>query len=374
MADILDYIDWRGDLSMEQDGLNDVDSLILCRLAYLPFERIVPGDFSTPPMTVQQAVKEYFVMHGHATSHSQEKRKLQDEALLTALGENPRYADMTLMGYVKQTSAKEEKQFAALTIDTGDGMHYLAFRGTDNTLIGWKEDLNMSFLATVPAQTEAVAYLERAAQALPGMLRLGGHSKGGNLAAYAAAFCKEKTQERIASVSNHDGPGFDASLLEQPGYQRIKQRIRTFVPQTSVIGMLLGHEEEYTVIHSTQNGLMQHDLYSWEVGRNGFITLEHVDNSSRFIDRTIKDWVAKLPAEKREKFFDALFEILSRTDAKTVQELTASWFKNARVISQSLKDVDEPTKELILEVLKSLLRAAKENIWDFLPGQRNLIK
>ena len=205
---------------------------------------------------------EYFMIHGYLDPSRADQRAREDEAHLKALRENRRYANMTLKGYVQQTDPVEEKQFAAITVETMDGLHYLAYRGTDSTLIGWKEDLNMSFQTTVPAQREAVEYLNRAAEMLAGELRLGGHSKGGNLAAYAASFCESQVQQRIRSVSNNDGPGFASSILEQQGYQRIKQRIHTFLPQSSVIGMLLGHEEEYTVIPRTQRGLMQHDLSS----------------------------------------------------------------------------------------------------------------
>lgn len=123
---------------------------------------------------------------------------------------------------------------------------------------------------------------------------LGGHSKGGNLAVYAAAFCPAALQERIAAVYNNDGPGFDADVIALPGYQRICARVQTFVPQSSIVGMLLEHEEAYTIIHSTGDGFGQHNLYTWEVLRDRFVTLETVTNGSRFLDRTLKQWLAGL--------------------------------------------------------------------------------
>ena len=364
MADIFEYLAWRGDLRMKSAVFNPVDSLILCRLSYIPFDGIVASSHTGGSLTIVQAAERFFSPEGEKAAAGKVLFR-EDTRLLSALAQSGRFGSMRLSGYVNQIDPEEQKQFSAITVHLEDGSVFIAFRGTDNSLIGWREDFNMSYLPTVPSQHDAVAYLESAAQQAGGGLRLGGHSKGGNLAVYAASFCAEILQSRILEVYNNDGPGFDAEVISRGGYQAIKDRIHTFVPQSSVIGMLLEHEEAYTVIHSTQTGIMQHDIYSWEVTRDGFICLDTVSGSSRFIDRTLKEWVAGMDQGQRGKFFDALFEIIGATNAKTTTELTADWLKTARLLLRSLKNVDTPTRKLISHTLGSLLGAAKKSLRRF---------
>ena len=284
MTNILDYLRWRGDLSFEQDALNDVDGLILCRLAYLPFEEVVTEDFAALPQTLAEACAR---VQKRVESGEAAVRIKNDLPLMEAVQRAQRFSGMRLCGYVNRRDSAQEKQFSAVTFLLSDGI-FVAFRGTDGTLVGWKEDFNMSFTA-VPAQKDAVAYLEAAAQAYGGAIRLGGHSKGGNLAVYAAAFCTAPVQARIESVRSNDGPGFTADVLAAPGYDAIAARAHTYVPQSSVVGMLLQHEEAFTVVHSTYTGLAQHDVFSWEVEGKHFLTVQSVTGGSQLADRALKD-------------------------------------------------------------------------------------
>ncbi|MDR1238473.1 MAG: DUF2974 domain-containing protein, partial [Treponema sp.] len=257
--------------------------------------------------------------------------------------------------------------FAALTIFTGDGSAFITYRGTDATLVGWKEDLNMSFSAAVPSQLEAVSYLGKMAGKIRGPLRIGGHSKGGNLAVYAAAFCGKKIQSRITVIYSNDAPGFHHTVMDSAGYRAIREKICAFVPQDSVIGMLFEHEDDYTVVKSTQTGLLQHDVYSWEVTHNDVVRLDAVTQGSRFIDRTLKEWIGGLNKTQREQFTETLFTILSSTEAKSFPELGAGWLKNTGLMIQSLTSVDESTRELVFNAVAALLKAAKNNINTLLP-------
>ena len=222
---------------------------------------------------------------------------------------------MILTGYVNQLNTEEEKQFSAITILMPDDTMYVAYRGTDNTIVGWKEDFNMSFQALVPSQIDAAKYLANIAEKYQYKIRVGGHSKGGNLAVYAAAFCDKKIKKRIIDVYNNDGPGFQEKIIETTEYQEILPKVHTYMPQTSIIGRLLNHEERITILKSTQTGIMQHDLYTWQVLGDKFIRDEFT-NSSEFIDHTISDWLKAVSPEQREKFIDTLFEVLNATEAR----------------------------------------------------------
>ena len=362
MSNLFDYMDWRGDLTVKQDPLNEIDGLVLSRLSYLPFDGIVSpaiGEW----MTIGQAAQKF-----RQTGDPSAKVFLEeDNHLLSAMEESERFRNMSLSGYVNQIDYRAEKQFSAVVIKVSEDLFFISYRGTDNTLVGWKEDFNMGFMTPVPAQKDAVDYLERAASVLYGELMTGGHSKGGNLAVYAAAFCSDAVRRRITGVYNNDGPGFDENIIKMPGYSAICQRIHTFVPQSSVVGMLLEHEEKYTIIHSTQKGILQHDIYSWEAVRNHFVCLDTITNGSKFIDKTLKGWVADMSRERREQFFDSLFTILEATNAKTVKELTSNWYESALAILKSLKNMDEPMRQMISQTLSLLLKSAKENIPIMLP-------
>lgn len=363
MSNILDYLRWRGDIPIEQSPFNDVDNLILARLSYIKFDGIVPESVDEIGIELGEAIAilrnpdagNPFGVHYDTLSDD-------DKVLLALLSESRRFNRMLLTGYTNDFDPDAEKQFSSLTILPGDSTAYIAFRGTDNTIVGWKEDFNMSFTTPVPAQTESVRHLKKIASLLDLPLRIGGHSKGGNLAVFSASFCPEEVQRRIICVYNNDGPGLDTDTISKPGYQRVKDRIITFVPQSSIVGMMLEHEEDYMIVHSTQSGMAQHDPYSWEVLRSDFVTHGGLTEGSRFIDKTLKRWVAEVDPEKRKLFIDTLYEIISSTDVKTVREFSASWGKNAVTFARAYKNMDEDTRNILREVVAALIRIARENL------------
>ncbi|MDR2617592.1 MAG: DUF2974 domain-containing protein [Treponema sp.] len=371
MADIFDYLEWRGDLSLEQSPFNPVDNIILTHLSYLPLDNIVPGIDDSEAISLEEAARTFAKAMKKKPGHFDKLFVCpKDPLLLTALGASRRYGGMGLTGYINQIDPEVEKQFAALTILTGDKSSFITYRGTDNTLVGWKESFNMSFSAEIPAQREAVCYLEKTARQIRGPLRIGGHSKGGNLAVYAASFCSKKIRRRISEIYSNDAPGFKAHVIHSEGYKAIRDKIISFVPETSVIGMLFEHENNYTVVKSTQTGLLQHDVYSWEVAPADVVRLKRINKESRFIDRTIKEWLAGLDYKQRQSFTEALYTILSSTETSSIPELTAGWLRNAVVMIQSLTSIDDQSRDMVFKTLSALLRAAKNNIYTLLPAQK----
>lgn len=359
MDTIFDYIKWRGDLSVENAAFNEIDSLILARLSYVPFDEIHLQNAGMP-ITVREAATRLLNIQ-NVERHVLCK---YDMDLLSALSENDRYCDMELSGYVNRIDAYTQMQFSAVTVKVTDTLSYLSFRGTDDTLVGWKEDFNMSFMCPVPAQENAVMYLEDMAESMQGEIILGGHSKGGNLAVYSAAFCKRKVQERIVEVYNFDGPGFDESILKTDEYRSISEKVITFVPQSSIVGMLLEHEESYVIVKSMEKGILQHDIYSWEVERDRLLHLERVTNSSRFINHTLKKWVSEIDAAQREQFIDALYAVVTQTNAHTLREMGDNWLDSAKMIISATRNMDEDTRKLIVKSLTMLVRSAKDSVKD----------
>ena len=349
VGNLLDYLNWRGDLSLEQVPFGPVDALILSVLSYVHFGGLVPGE-RTASVPLGRTAQAYLNLPSARRGRC---RCGEDLALLKTLAGAPRFASMGLACYASRFVPKEETQVSALAVLPGDGSAFLAFRGTDGTLVGWKEDFNLSFLDVIPAQLEAAEYVRAFAGGFTGPLRLGGHSKGGNLAVAGAALCPMKIRDRIETVWSFDGPGFNSYLLDRPGYQELLTRIQSFVPKSSVVGLLLAHEEAHTVVESSQKGLFQHDPYSWQVLGPDFVRTEEVDSGSRRIDRTLKDWLSGLTNQQRETVVDTLYELLSSGDAKTVKEA----LEPQNLASALLAALDADPKDL-LTVASSLARLA----------------
>lgn len=357
MTTLFDYLSWRGDLPLSADPFHEVDGVILARFTYMPFHRVLQRD-SLTPTTVEAVCRALLALPDIETA----VRRRGDTDLLRALVESPRYKGMELTAYADRLDAESQTQFSAITVKLEEDHYCVAYRGTDNTLIGWKEDFNMGFVCPVPGQKLAVDYLQKAARRLPGRLTVCGHSKGGNFAVYAAAFCGDEIQDRIEAVYNYDGPGFDSKVLSEPGYQRICKKIQTFVPQSSVVGMLLGHEEKYIIVHSEQTFLQQHDTYSWEVRQKHFHYLDTVDNSSRFVDYTLKAWLAQMTPAQREQFVDAIYEVMRQTNAHTLHQMNENWLASAASILKSAKNMDEETRQAVTHAAALLLSSAKDGL------------
>lgn len=354
MTGIFDYLEWRGDLTFAQSEFNEIDSLIICALSYFPFELT-----GTPKnVSVKDAVNTLL----SAPNLKQNIHLKADIPLMKALPNTERFGTSEILDFVNVVDDGTQTQFSAITVKITDDLNCVAFRGTDNNLIGWKEDFNMGFVCPVPAQKLAVEYLEKISHKINGQFIVSGHSKGGNLAIYAAAFCRKELQRRIEKVYNYDGPGFDDTVLGTDGYKNICSVTNTFVPQSSIVGMLLGHEEKYTIIRSKATGVMQHDFYSWEVKQNRFVYLDTVTESSKFIDSSLKTWIAQLDYEKREQLIDTVYAIIAENNFKTVQDLNENWVKSAGAILKSVHNLDDETRRAVSRTLLSLMDCARKNI------------
>lgn len=361
MANVCDYVKWRGDINLEQSRFNEIDNLILSRFSYFPFDNIIKEN---EVVTIKELGERF---------KKQDVSKLpilwkDDVDLFPLMGESRRFGEMFATKYVNKIDVEQEKQFSAITVLMPDDTIFVSYRGTDNTIVGWKEDLNMSFKSHIASQLSAKKYLEMIAEEYPNKkIRIGGHSKGGNISVYAATFVNQEIKDRIINVYNNDGPGFCEDVIETPEYQEMIKKVHTYIPQSSVIGRLMNHREKYTVVESVQKGIMQHDLYSWQVIGKKFVTLEEVTNGSEFVDKTIKNWLENVEPEKREQVIDVVFDILNTTDAQTMKDIKANWFSNARTMMASYKNIDNETKDMIWKAVGELLKSAKNNIFEDFP-------
>jgi hypothetical protein len=356
MSNMLDYVAWRGDLPFTAAPFCAVDAMILAQLSYLHFDAFAPQEIIPGGVLLAQAA------HALLSAPDAQARLGvmcdKNRALLLALGRSARFGAVRLSGVQSALDPQQALQFAALTLCLPDGTAAVCFRGTDNTLAGWKEDLSMSYLCPVPAQELAAAYLTRAACALSAPLRVLGHSKGGNLALYASAFMPAALQPRVSSVYSFDGPGLPVDRLSTPGYVAIRERVRLFVPRTSIVGMLLAHDAHYTVVRSDALLVRQHALFSWQVLGSAPIPEKEPDAASRYINETIDAWLATLPPQDRERFIDALFELLSASGASTLRELSSTLRAGAPAMAAAFARLDPPSRLVLVKGIKLLASAA----------------
>lgn len=328
MGTMLDYLNWRGDLSFDESAFNEVDGLLLSNLAYVEFQSIVASPWENTKISLKDASGKFWEEH-------KEKELLKEFSLIKMapfymrrMAKTGRFGNLKLMYYQNIVDEMQQSQFAALCIEISPMEYFISFRGTDNTIIGWKENFHMCF-ETVPAQKRAVVYLNLVGQKLAEQCRaddsrliLGGHSKGGNLAVYAAAKAKPEIQSRIERIYNNDGPGFAESMLKSAGYMRIRKRIWKYIPESSYIGMLLEQEQNYRVVSSRETGFRQHDPGSWRVLGTGFATIPGRKRDSLIFDRTMHRWIYSLSLEERRELVDALFEWIAGAEIHTLNDLS----------------------------------------------------
>ena len=336
--------------TLAEKPFSTVDSLILSQFSYIDFCGVVPGmEESSKTVRIADCLKaeNFLSMIGETRDPKSNKR------LLFALAASPRFRDIKMTSYVSEFDPISEKQFSAVTFILPDSCIYIAFRGTDDTLIGWKEDFSMAFVYPVPSQARALEYLLDISKSFSDkIIIVGGHSKGGNLAVYSAFTAPQSVQSRILRVYDHDGPGFKEGALDCEGFRQIEDRIEKTVPQSSLIGMLLEGHKKYTVVESSRFGVMQHDPFSWKVSDGAFVTTEEVSDGAKYMNRAIRDWLDQLSQGDREKFTDLLFGVLDAGDARTFSEITLEWKKNFYAIFTAIRETDPEMKKFIGELIK----------------------
>ena len=353
MSDIRDYVRWRGDLRFQQDPVHPVDALVFSALSYIRMEEVLKEEEG--PRLLRDLGRELL----EREDLSDLIRSKNDPDLLALASDSNRFGACQVLRCRSLLDPAQDTQFFAVTFLLDDGSAMIAFRGTDFTVVGWKEDFNMSFQQTVPAQELALDYVREVSFSLPGPIRICGHSKGGNLAVFSAARSSPMLQQRIQAVYNNDGPGFSDYLMGDPGYKAIVPVIHTFVPQSSIIGMLMDHEEPYTIIKSRQIGLMQHDVYNWEIHGPRFVPMEEITADSRFLNETIRKWYASMDNAQRNQVVDTVFGLFEEGQVADATEILSPRNIHRYV---NILGANENMRKTLSGELQSFLEAARETM------------
>ena len=347
MKNFLDYLQ-DNNKTFKESSFNSIDSLILAYLSYFHF-----------PNTLTR-LKDLDI--------SKTTKVEKNRELIKRVVTSNRYKDIESCFYVEDTNDLIEKQFSAVTFLLPNNTMYISFRGTDSTLTGWKEDFNMAFMLPVPAQKEALNYVEKVTKLIPRKFYIGGHSKGGNLAVYAGCNLSNNLSTRIIKIYSHDGPGFIKEFLTTSNYQNIKDKIEKIVPSSSIIGMLLYTNENYKIIESSARGILEHDPFSWLINENNFIILKNLSDGTVFTNKVINDFLSSLSKKEREIFIDSLFTVLKSTNLTTLDEISKNFIVKLPNILIAIYKLDDVNKKYIIKTIKALIKSCLTNLSLLIPG------
>lgn len=353
---IIDYIRKYGNYSFAELPMNDVDSLVLCQLSYLKYDGMVSTVWENGPFISLKAIAEREDCY---KLFADERYAKVNRQLFRAAVEGKRYCNTRLNCYINLVEKQMETQFSAITFLLEDGTVYIAFRGTDETIVGWKEDFNMAFLSPIPGQMYSAKYLNMVTAKLHKPFYVGGHSKGGNLAVYGAMCCLPVVQKQILKVYNMDGPGFRPEVLERCGYKRIEERVVKILPRSSLIGMIFERDIRYITVESNRLGLAQHDPYTWLIEENHFSVVDDIYSARRLMDNAINEWILSLEEQQLRLFVDTLYQVITASRVESLLELTTDWKGSIGRIISAFKEVDEQTAAILKKILLALFDITK---------------
>ncbi len=357
MENIIEYVKTYGVHTLAEKPFNEVDSLVLCQLSYMNFAPFVPGvQEDKRAVSVQKILKQERIselLEGYWY-------KQENEALFRAVAASPRFADMKLNYHVNIISEETQTQFSALTFLLPEQIVYVAYRGTDATIVGWKEDLNLALSKPTHSQELAVQYLNQVASHIAGGLYVGGHSKGGNLASYAAMNCSQKISDKIIYVYNHDGPGFRPEIFAECNYQAVADKMIKFIPKSSIVGVIMETCQNCEIIESQSIGAMQHNSYNWRIEEDHFVRLQDRSAIKKLQDEALNDWILSLSQEQLQIFVDTLYEVISASGASDVFQFGGDLKGCITRSYEALKDLDEDTRKAVHSILHALYEIAGE--------------
>lgn len=352
---MLDYLKEYGSVPLSAAPLNDVDRLIFSQLAYMDFESVTEAGC---PFSYALAHASFADSPDPSEARFSFQKK-DDRRLALLASTCPRYESVRFAGFVRRYDAQAETQFAALALHVADHHLLVAFRGTDNTLAGWKEDFNLAFMDEIPAQRMAVAYSEEVSRSAR-TVTLTGHSKGGNLALYTACACSCALQDKIDLAVSFDGPGLNENVIRSEGFARVQGRMRAVLPKASLIGRLFQQPQDVRLIDSRVFSLLQHYPYFWKTGSMDFIYLARPTAVSALMGGTLMGLIRRLPPDAREQLICSVYEIFSSAEADTLNALASAWLRSAYSIVSGFFKTDPETRRLFLRALAALLSAAAE--------------
>lgn len=353
MYTLRDYIIWRGDLSFEQDPFNEIDNIVFCCVSYVNLGQVFQLS-DKKSMTIGEIASTYFDVLRLDENEPTGAFFADYPRVLQLLRGTKRYSNILVKNYYGMMDKEKVLQFAAMEFCIPDGSSYIAFRGTDESFVGWKEDLLLA-VDVVEAEKEACNYLSEVMLSGTYPVRIGGHSKGGHLAIYAALFSDDSILQRITDIYSNDGPGFLESFILDNNFSRIEDKIKCFMPEETVVSMLLSGVGTPIVVKSQKKKIMQHTPTNWAVEGTGFVRASKVSKFSVKMHAAISDWLSAFSDDEMKAFADDLFDVLEASGADNFCEITGGGVKGIQSLIHRLKYITPETKEKMILIVKEMI-------------------
>ncbi len=367
---MLKYLAEYGSVSFEEAALNDVDRLIFSQLAYMDFEEVAYLHKGLDDRTLAYALSHAAWADSEDPSEDRFSFQKKDDRQLAELAAAcPRYSAIRFIDFYRQFDVLTQTQFAALALRLNKDHLLIAFRGTDNTLAGWKEDFNMAYMDEIPAQRMARLYIEENAPSA-NIITVCGHSKGGNLALYAAASCPQSIQRRIESAVSFDGPGFNERVIQSEGFRRMQDKMRVIMPGSSIVSLLFEQPKDTRLIDSRVFSIFQHYPYFWNTDKMDFVYISRRSTTSALLGKTLCGLMDRLNVEDREHLIEEVYDLIAATGADTINDLAAGWRSSARIIVSRLFKTDSQTRAVFQQTLNAFLSAAAEAVGEIIRKKR----
>ena len=364
MADIYDYLKWRGDLSFENAPFNNIDNAILSEMVYVGLAQLSDKKGSVKK-EIRKAAREFLKENPVTEPDTIPKIERAAAELMETAAQTERFGHLKLSGYRNIVSTQAAEQMAVITYWLSDDTVYVAFRGTDDTIAGWKEDFMLSCIPETGGQQHAVKYMNEYFSDTRLKIMVGGHSKGGNFAVYASAFADRPVRDQIVRVFSNDGPGFMRNITQRPEYSEVIPKVVSIIHEGSVVGAIMDNKVKPMVVKSSAGGLAQHQILSWEVMGNDFIRAKR-RSSSLIFQKGMKDWLSELTKNELEVFTECLFGLVEATGARTLNEISASKWNAVKNIISNAGSMDKERQRDFFRVIGQFIKknglAAKEDL------------
>ncbi|MGL5259113.1 MAG: Mbeg1-like protein [Lachnospiraceae bacterium] len=351
MGDMFTYIKNNGHKTFKEMKFNEIDGLILSQFFYSKIEYLIPKSLNQKQNVTLQHI--YNIMEDSIV-FSDTRFAKKNRILLDLLLKSERFSMLEFNYSASIVNEDVETQFSAITCFLKDCYPVVVFRGTDDSIVGWKEDFNMAFSKPVPGQILSKLYLNKVGKKLKGMYVIG-HSKGGNFAVYSSMNTTEDIKRKIKRIYSYDGPGFRPEVLNSSDFESVEKRIRKFVPKYALVGMLLQSQEEYLVVDSSSIGVLQHDLFSWKIEKNHLKFCDGISERNVKLNESLNTWILQLKEDELEIFVNELYRVFNCTNAKSIIELKSDWKNTIKLIFLALKDTDPKVRKKMIEILKQFI-------------------
>jgi hypothetical protein len=344
MGSIIDYMNWRGDLTFETDPFNEADNLILNDVTYAHMENYVRPE---ERITLGEAAKRYL-------AGTNDPAFTLGVDSINNIGKTKRFKDIVF--YDLEAEVRPGCQFGAVTYELPNDTEYIVFRGTDESIEGWREDFETSYHETA-GQTLSYAYLERHIKENGKRYIVGGHSKGGNLAMYASMMLSDEKQDLIEKIYNFDGPGIAPEMLDREKFNRIRSKIVKYVPEYSVVGQLFKLKLKEIIVKSDAKGLLQHNPTKWQIMRNEFVKTDKLDDDCVLINRIFADWIKSTNMKERISFTKVFFDQLKADGGEFIINIKGHTFGESIKMIKNFNSFEEDARR----AFKKFILAAARN-------------